>query len=343
MGLDRRFPSTGGIRLGGDDVGIEQTQPTVPQLQDNAEPQDQEMNAEPPAFENTMEGVNPGPVPGNVPVQRVDPRFQNTRFLPRHPGNQGIPQFNISQRLGESSNVPEHVVQVSVSSDESAVNNQEKVETPELRRLRFLEATQQRLTNQANQETQSQDRSGGLKFSCGTLQSISSEFVLKCFLEQKLNIGALDTVSAEILLKMLKDRYLLNGKTYHAFIASGITNLDLSGYSYLTNDLIRSVSFSSLTQLNVRSGENLTDFALGYIGEISSLKRLILSHCPNFTAAAIGELLKKLPKLELFEAAASKLNSKTFKSLISENFVMEDLLLLDCHQLAWMMPPCFLL
>ena len=244
--------------------------------------------------------------------------------------NTGAPQYNISQRLGSlptsSQNNAETSNNLTVESPE--LNQVE--ESREMRRLRFLEATQQRLAQTSpNDGAIELKQTSGLKFSCSSLRTISAEIVLRYFLEQKVNIGSLDRMCLQILLKMLQDRCLLNGKTYHPFITSGITTLDLAGYQYLTNDLVRTISFSSLRQLNIRGGENLTDFALGYIGEIMTLGRLVISHCPNFTSAAVGELLKKLPNLEIFEAASTKFNSTTVRSLVDDGFVMKSLMLLD--------------
>ena len=235
-------------------------------------------------------------------------------------------QYNITQRLGahgtnESTNT--------TSATTSTATDVEMVleETREMRRTRFLEAAQNRMSKPDPKIPE--ETPPILKLSCSTLRNIAADYVLKYFMQQKVNISTLDVNSAELLVGMLKQRGLLNGKTYRAFMTSGITSLDLAGYVFLTNDLVRTISLSNLTSLNLRGGENLTDAALIHIGQVSTLRTLTISHCPSLTSAAIGDLLVNLPNLEIFEAAATKLNSKTLEKLVNLSLVMKNLVVLD--------------
>ena len=234
--------------------------------------------------------------------------------------------FNIAQQLGGSpgGDYP--------ATAPSRVNNDAaEVETLEMRRQRMSDAVALRRIQRS--EGSDDVNRNCLTYSCSTLKLLCAEFVIRSYLEQKItNISCIDTSSAEFLLQLLRQKQLLNAKTYHLFITSGISHLDLAGYPYLTNELVRAVSFGSLSRLNLKSGLSLTDVAVSHIVKITSLRQLVVSHCSNLTSGAICRILESLRLLELLEVANTKLNSNSLRCLLHKGQSYECLKVFDCSE-----------
>ena len=224
--------------------------------------------------------------------------------------------FNIAQRLGGEE-----------TSGSGTANEEQNLSVDALRRQRC-----QAVFNRFSIVQTESNKVEALKYNCESLKALASENVLSYFLKQKLFISNLDSVSAICLIKMLKERNMLNSKTFRPFISSYLGELDLSSYRFLTNDFINAISLTKVYKLNLKCGENLTDMALEPLSEIKQLHSLDISFCSNFSGNAICRLVEKLPNLGIFKAAGTKVSSASMNVIFSDSKSFPKLVLMDLSE-----------